>query len=255
MICIYFLLIILYFFILFFHSLYISYNKLTLENKQLNQKLFWDKALKTKLADMKTNYDGIGGFIETTKEYIDNGQFDNIEERIDQLPKEYLETIVADRIIKHGLEIYQWIDKIFGYPVKYPNKSYLSSEFFHQRIINDTVVYHGGIDIVCTNDFSILASSDGVVREAGYNDLLGNYILIKHIINGVHYITEYAHASVIYVKIGQQVNKGEIIGIIGLTGNTSGYHLHFAVKKWDEILQMYIPINMVATTSYGIRIK
>jgi murein DD-endopeptidase MepM/ murein hydrolase activator NlpD len=217
--------------------------------------LIWNEELKTKVVEMKTKWDGIGGYIEATKEDIDKGNLLGIQEKIGALPKEYLETIFAERIIEHGLNIYHWINNSFDYPVKFPKKSYISSEFYHLRKYQGKIVYHTAIDIVCTNDHRILASADGIVHNVGYNSLFGKYVVIKHVINGKYYITEYAHADNIYVEKGQKVKKGDVIALIGLTGNTDGYHLHYAIKSWNNKLKRYIPINMVATTTYGLRIK
>ena len=259
---IYIVILLLLFFVLYnlTISAYYQNNKLMKieeKNKILAEKLKWDEELKIKVVEMKTKWDGIGGYIEATKEDIDKGILDGMQEKIDILPKEYLETIFAERLIEHGLSKYHWINKSFAYPVQFPNKSYISSEFYHLRKFNGKIVYHGAIDIVCTNDYRVLASADGTIHHIGYNNILGKYILIKHFINNKYYITEYAHLENvnIYVKKGQKVSKGDVLGLIGLTGNTDGYHLHFSIKYWHRSLKRYIPINMVATTTYKLRIK
>lgn len=86
---------------------------------------------------------------------------------------------------------------------------------------------HNGIDIAGVRDRSILASDNGVVTTARYhNGGYGNYIIIDHD-NG--YQTLYAHLSSINVSVGQVVMKGEKIGVMGSTGNSTGIHLHFEV--------------------------
>lgn len=257
---IYIVTLLLLFFVLcnFIISAYYQNNRLSNveeRNKLLEEKLVWDEELKTKVLEMKTKWDGIGGYIEATKADIDKGKLEGIQKKIEVLPKEYLETIFAERLIEHGLDKYYWTYKSFDYPVKFPNKSYISSEFYHLRKYNNKIIYHGAIDIVCTTDYRILASADGVVQHIGYNDILGKYIVLKHIINKKYYITEYAHVENIYVQKGQKIKKGDVLALIGLTGNTDGYHLHFAIKYWDNALKRYIPINMVATTTYKLRIK
>lgn len=84
---------------------------------------------------------------------------------------------------------------------------------------------HTGIDI--DGDFTspLYASYDGVVTTAGWNN--GGYglqIVIKHP-NGM--MTRYAHASKMFVKVGDQVKKGEVIAMMGSTGRSTGSHLHF----------------------------
>ncbi|MGF9713901.1 LysM peptidoglycan-binding domain-containing protein [Paenibacillus sp. JMULE4] len=86
---------------------------------------------------------------------------------------------------------------------------------------------HAGADAVSSNR-SILASDRGKVAFAGEKSGYGNCIIIDHQ-NG--YQTLYAHLSKIEVKSGQTVEKGEKIGVMGSTGNSTGIHLHFEIRK------------------------
>ena len=85
---------------------------------------------------------------------------------------------------------------------------------------------HKGIDIV--GNKSILASDNGVVSFAGKKNGLGNAVIIDHQ-NGFR--TVYGHLSKINVKKGQTVEKGDKIGVMGSTGNSTGVHLHFEIHK------------------------
>lgn len=89
---------------------------------------------------------------------------------------------------------------------------------------------HEGIDISgCGHGSPIYASNNGRVYELGYNSgASGTYILINHN-NG--YFTSYLHLADIYVKEGQVVQKGQIIGSMGNTGRSTGTHLHFGLTK------------------------
>ncbi|KOP79823.1 hypothetical protein AMS59_06380 [Lysinibacillus sp. FJAT-14745] len=87
---------------------------------------------------------------------------------------------------------------------------------------------HRGIDIARPSNYNILASDNGVVVAAGVSGSYGNRIEINHN-NG--YTTLYGHLSSIKVEVGQVVEKGSVIGIMGSTGNSTGTHLHFEVKK------------------------
>ncbi|WP_188207436.1 peptidoglycan DD-metalloendopeptidase family protein [Alkalibacillus aidingensis] len=89
--------------------------------------------------------------------------------------------------------------------------------------------YHRGIDIAGVSDRSILAADNGVVVSAGWgNNSYGNRVVIDHN-NG--YETLYAHLSSIDVSVGQTVRKGQKIGVMGSTGNSTGTHLHFEITK------------------------
>lgn len=87
---------------------------------------------------------------------------------------------------------------------------------------------HAGIDIAGASNKSIMAADAGVVESAGWNGGYGNCIIIDHR-NG--YKTLYGHLSSIKVSEGQKVGKGQVIGVMGSTGHSTGVHLHFEVIK------------------------
>ncbi|MFY0520456.1 peptidoglycan DD-metalloendopeptidase family protein [Lysinibacillus sp. UGB7] len=87
---------------------------------------------------------------------------------------------------------------------------------------------HRGIDIARPSNYNILAADNGVVVAAGVSGSYGNRIVVNHN-NG--YTTLYGHLSSIDVEVGQVVEKGSVIGIMGSTGNSTGTHLHFEVEK------------------------
>lgn len=92
--------------------------------------------------------------------------------------------------------------------------------------------YHHGIDLAAPKWTAIYAVRAGEVVYAGWDSSGGgNYVSIDH---GDGYKTQYLHMESIAVKEGQQVRKGQVIGYVGNTGKSTGYHLHFAVRKWNE---------------------
>ena len=93
---------------------------------------------------------------------------------------------------------------------------------------------HDGDDIGGTCGEPIWAAQSGVVvkAEAGYNGGSGNNVWIDHgDINGVDVQSGYLHMSKFIVKVGQKVNKGDVIGNVGDTGLSTACHLHFSIKK------------------------
>ena len=86
--------------------------------------------------------------------------------------------------------------------------------------------HHTGLDLAGRIGEPVLAAEAGTVLEAGWAEThgFGNYILIDH---GVGYQTLYGHLSVIRVKAGQAVVRGQRIGDVGSTGVSTGPHLHF----------------------------
>ena len=87
---------------------------------------------------------------------------------------------------------------------------------------------HTGIDIAAAYGSSVRASDGGVVIWVGYEGGYGKLIKIDH---GANYVSYYGHLSKYNVKVGQKVYKGEKIGEVGNTGNSTGPHLHFEIRK------------------------
>lgn len=90
---------------------------------------------------------------------------------------------------------------------------------------------HFGIDIAGETGDPIYATDSGVVVYAGWNDWgYGEMIVIDH---GFGWQSLYAHLSVVNVGCGQEVYAGDVIGLMGNTGNSSGSHLHFELRSDD----------------------
>lgn len=87
---------------------------------------------------------------------------------------------------------------------------------------------HHGIDIAAKIGDPIGAALDGMVVEAGYNNIYGNTIMINHG-NGIE--TVYGHSSKLLVKVGDEVKKGDIIALAGSTGRSTGPHIHFELRN------------------------
>jgi murein DD-endopeptidase MepM/ murein hydrolase activator NlpD len=87
---------------------------------------------------------------------------------------------------------------------------------------------HSGQDFAVQTGTKVHAVHTGTVVEADWGGAYGNNIVIKHG-NGLY--TQYAHLSKFDVKVGEKVNTDEVIARSGNTGNTSGPHLHFEVRK------------------------
>jgi murein DD-endopeptidase MepM/ murein hydrolase activator NlpD len=85
---------------------------------------------------------------------------------------------------------------------------------------------HEGIDIGAGYGYNVTAAAGGTVISAGWNGGYGNAVQISH---GGGLVTHYAHLSSIEVSVGQTVERGELIGLVGSTGNSTGPHLHFEV--------------------------
>ncbi|MBR1770052.1 MAG: M23 family metallopeptidase, partial [Bacteroidales bacterium] len=86
---------------------------------------------------------------------------------------------------------------------------------------------HTGVDIALKTGDNVYAAFDGVVRVAKFNGGYGNMVLIRHYNN---LETLYGHMSVLKVKTGQKVKAGDVIGLGGSTGHSTGPHLHFECR-------------------------
>jgi len=97
--------------------------------------------------------------------------------------------------------------------------------------IKNTDVFHKGIDLKAPLGQEISSPLKGVVKEVGYSNGRGNYVVITH--NKV-YSTAYSHLANIHVVEGQKIKSNETIGFVGITGLSTGPHLHYEVWKNDK---------------------
>lgn len=86
--------------------------------------------------------------------------------------------------------------------------------------------FHNGIDFVVDRGTPVLATGPGRVEAAGYDGPNGNRVAIDH---GFGYRSVYAHLSSVSVKAGDEVDRGQTVGLSGNTGRSSGPHLHYTL--------------------------
>ena len=90
---------------------------------------------------------------------------------------------------------------------------------------------HEGVDLAAPTGTPVYATGNAVVREARWRNGYGNLIELNH---GFGYKTRYAHLSARFVKPGDKVTRGQVIGEVGNTGVSSGPHLHYEVRYRDN---------------------
>jgi murein DD-endopeptidase MepM/ murein hydrolase activator NlpD len=90
--------------------------------------------------------------------------------------------------------------------------------------------FHSGQDIRAPRGTPVYASANGVVTLAGTQNGYGNVVVIDH---GHGLTTRYAHLSEIDATLGQELRRGELVGLVGSTGRSTGPHLHYEVRIND----------------------
>ena len=138
-------------------------------------------------------------------------------------------TPAVDEIVVVGAKnvVYVGNSTYWAWPT---TKPYRISSHFGWRIhpIQHIPKLHTGVDITGTKSRDIYAIQDGVVTAASHHYSMGNYIRVKHE-NG--YESVYMHLKQRLAKVGDVVEKGQKIGIMGCTGSCTGTHLHLTIYK------------------------
>ena len=140
--------------------------------------------------------------------------------------------LYIDPNVKTGSELIDTTDRYLAalqqLPLARPMNTRITSRY-GVRIdpINHRKAFHAGIDFRGRTGDKVHATGDGIVRRSSYNHGgFGNCIVIDH---SKGYQTLYAHLSKRLVKVGDRVNRGQVIGLVGNTGRSTGSHLHYEV--------------------------
>ncbi len=114
-------------------------------------------------------------------------------------------------------------------PNSMPTNGRITSKFGNRRDpFTKRISFHTGIDIANSSGTNIMASAPGTVTFAGSKGAYGKTIIIDH---GYGTQTLYAHNRQILVKVGEKVERGQVISKMGSTGRSTGTHLHFEIHK------------------------
>lgn len=112
-------------------------------------------------------------------------------------------------------------------PTINPCEGYVTRGFgMHNDPFTGSYQPHNGMDIAAPKGTPVYATAEGIVTSTAYQSGLGNLIIIDH---GNGYTTSYGHLSKVMVATGHRVNRGELIGLVGSTGYSTGPHLHYEV--------------------------
>ena len=223
-----------------YSSVVSNIDKIQSRLKELDQQILdieeKDKAVRTYARMPEVDKDirklGIGGVTLKKPNVLDN-LAPAVSKEISQL---HLDIEKLSRQVNFELVSYEKIydrvkgdiDRIRHIPSIRPvSGGFLNSSFgYRQDPIDDIRRFHQGQDITVPTGTPIFAPADGVVKRAYYIGGFGNHIKLKH---SSGYSTTYAHLSKIFVRHGQKIKRGDIIGETGNTGRSTAPHLHYEV--------------------------
>lgn len=116
-----------------------------------------------------------------------------------------------------------------------PNDDYHQTSGFGTRVdpFRGALSFHAGVDLAGETGTKVLATNDGRIDFAGWKTAYGNVVDVKH---EYGFSTRYGHLRSILVRPGQVVRKGQVIGIQGSTGRSTGEHVHYEVRYNDNPL-------------------
>lgn len=139
----------------------------------------------------------------------------------------------------------QYLETIQNVPLGPPVPGVITSRFgWRNDPINGKSAYHRGVDIRGRRGSDVTATADGKVKIENYTKGSGRYILIDHA-NG--FVTKYAHLKKSLVKKGDTVTRGQVIGLVGSTGRSTGPHVHYEIHYNDKIVN---PTRFVRIARY-----
>jgi len=203
---------------------------------------------------------GFGG----VEHYTELENFDNSEmvieiaKKLDKIKKQvYVQTKSYDIVFDLVRSKEKFIAcKPFIQPIAIKDFSRIS-DYFGWRVdhpVTHKPTQHNGIDYPGSIGTNVYSTGDGLViitkiSRYGY----GNEIMIDH---GFGYKTRYAHLDKILVDVGQEVKRGQLIGLLGKSGMTTGPHLHYEVRKNNQpVNSINFYYNDITSEEYNLMVK
>ena len=120
-------------------------------------------------------------------------------------------------------------DLYLATPIGWPVLGRISSPYGYREHPNSGERdFHSGMDIASGPGMPVKATADGIVSFAGWSGGNGNLVALEH---GLGFSTYYAHNRSVVVKVGQKIKRGDVIGYIGSTGNSTGPHVHYEIWR------------------------
>jgi murein DD-endopeptidase MepM/ murein hydrolase activator NlpD len=223
-----------------------------IENQRKQIKLFANEinALKSQIVDLnefetkiriianieksadQENVFGVGG---STPEDLDTNI--DLRKKHNSLLREMHEQVdglnIATEKQKDGFEsLLQYLENqrnlLASTPAICPTKGWITSRFgYRTSPFTGLQEFHKGLDIATSKGTPIIATADGIVTFVGEKGFLGEVVVVDH---GHGMVTRYAHLENLLAKEGDFVKRGDEIGHVGITGRTTGPHLHYNIR-------------------------
>lgn len=211
----------------------------------------------TKYISFETVYKNSSSYYEGTKVVQtkgENGERELIYEVTYIDGQETERTVVSDTVKKDAVNevVLVGTKKSTASTGKYewPLKSVYITSSYGGRTLNGSYDFHLGVDLRASTGTQVYAADGGKVTYAGY---LGSYGYLVKILHDNGDYTYYAHLSKINVTSGTRVYKGQAIAKSGATGNVTGAHLHFELRKNGATVNpvSYLPSYKVVMAQYA----
>ncbi|MDR1155902.1 MAG: M23 family metallopeptidase [Bacteroidales bacterium] len=176
---------------------------------------------------------GFGGVnrYESLEGYVNSDLMIDVTKHSDKILKQlYIQSLSYDElIVKVKNKEQMAICRPAIQPVSNKELKYAASGYgWRMHPIWGVLKFHEGLDFAAPVGADIYATGDGKVIQTGYSGGYGKMVLIDH---GFGYQTLYAHMNSIGVLEGSEVKRGQVIGTVGNTGDSTGPHLHYEVHK------------------------
>ena len=116
----------------------------------------------------------------------------------------------------------------------------------------EKAVMHAGIDLAAPKNALFVAPADGKVSAIEFKTGYGAILTIEH---AATYETIYAHVGSLFVKVGEKVRRGQTLGVVGMSGKTTGPHIHFEMKVAGKLVDPQPYLDVVTQKELATLVK
>ena len=241
-----------------FSTQYNSSDEVTRLRQQLKKSQEQERELGSKIAELEKSKTEQEVAFSKEKESLMSNAVNELTERSDliekivgsigiKLPKETRSDgknsggpFIADGSLQQDELIHKadrYIKTISLLPFGRPVKGRVTSSYGKRRDpLNKKSAFHPGVDLRGKRGEEVKCTADGVVKKAFKNGGYGKFVMIDH---GNGYTTSFAHMQKYLVRRGDRVKRGQVIGLVGNTGRSTGPHLHYEVALDGKTINPY----------------